>query len=50
MEILAVVVVENGVIIIYESADRQALVREVNRAKEKGLPYAVLSPEEFTTV
>lgn len=50
MEILAVAIVENGAIIVYESADRQALEREVNRAKEEGLPYAVLSPKEFTTV
>lgn len=50
MNTFAVVVVENGAIVIYKSADRQALEKEISRAKVKGFPYAVLTPKDFTTV
>lgn len=46
----AVVVVENGSIVIYKSDDFKKLEKEVIRAKEKNYPYAVLVPCEFTTV
>lgn len=46
----AVVVVENGKVVIYKSESRLKLEREVIRAKEKGYPYAVLVPCEITTV
>ncbi|WP_343084225.1 hypothetical protein [Blautia producta] len=46
----AVVIVEDGTVKVYHSTDRRKLEKEVIRAKEKDLPYAVLRPCEFTTV
>ncbi len=46
----AVVIVENGAIVVYKSADRLKLEKEVIRAKERNYPYAVLVPCEDTTV
>lgn len=46
----AVVVVENGAIVIYKTDDRLKLEKEVIRAKNKNYPYAVLVPCENTTV
>lgn len=46
----AVIVVENGSVVIYKSDDHLKLEKEVIRAKEKGYPYAVLVPCDFTTV
>ena len=37
----AVVIVENGCIVIYKSDDRLKLEKEVIRAKKSGFPYAV---------
>lgn len=46
----AVIIVEDGTIKIYQSVDRLKLEKEVIRARENNLPYAVLAPCEFTTV
>lgn len=46
----AVIVVENGTVVIYKSDDWAKLKREVIRARKKGYPYAVLVAEAFTTV
>lgn len=46
----AVVVVEDGTLVIYESVDRWKLEKEVIRAKESGFPYAVVVKSENTTV
>ncbi len=46
----AVVVVENGCIVVYKSDDRLKLKREVVRAKKFGFPYAVIVPRKDTTV
>ena len=46
----AVVVVENGCIVIYKSDDRKKLKKEVDRAKMSGFPYVVVVPRDDTTV
>ena len=46
----AVVVVEDGTVKVYHSTDCRKLEKEVIRAKDKDLPFAVLRPCEFTTV
>lgn len=45
----AVVVVENGCIVIYKSDDRKKLKKEVDRAKKSGFPYAVVVPRDANT-
>ncbi|MDD2960079.1 MAG: hypothetical protein PHR92_16475 [Lachnospiraceae bacterium] len=46
----AVIIVENGTVVIYRSDDWAKLEKEVIRARKKGYPYAVLVAEAFTTV
>lgn len=46
----AVTIVEDGTVKVFTSTDCRKLEKEVIRAKEKDLPYAVLRPCEFTTV
>ena len=45
----AVVIVENGCIVIYKSDDRLKLEKEVIRAKKSGFPYAIIVPRDADT-
>ena len=45
----AVVIVENGCIVIYKSDDRLKLEKEVIRAKKSGFPYAIIIPRDTNT-
>ena len=45
----AVVIVENGCIVIYKSDDRLKLEKEVIRAKKSGFPYAIIVPRDTDT-
>lgn len=45
----AVVIVENGCIVIYKSDDRLKLEKEVIRAKKSGFPYTVIVPRDADT-
>lgn len=45
----AVVIVENGCIVIYKSDDRLKLEKEVIRAKKSSFPYAIIVPRDADT-
>lgn len=45
----AVVIVENGCIVIYKSDNRLKLEKEVTRAKKSGFPYAIIVPRDADT-
>lgn len=45
----AVVIVENGCIVIYKSDDRLKLEKVVIRAKKSGFPYAIIIPRDADT-
>ena len=49
MGLLAVVVLEEETIKVYQSADEAKLKREVVRAKKSNYPYAVLASENDDT-
>ena len=45
----AVVIVENGCIVIYKSDARLKLEKEVILAKKSGFPYAIIVPRDTNT-
>ena len=45
----ALLIVENGCIVIYKSDNRLKLEKEVIRAKKSGFPYAIIVPRDADT-